>query len=132
MVAIVVHLSQARIVSSIMDTHSGLFSDSKTIRAKLQIIRLSSPDMNMFYYYKAMGWLDLRLCLVLHARIQRGNRGPEPPSSPGKPQSFRVPSKTGPDPMENHKATRPAFNGGPSSACQFKWRFAGGLKMARF
>ena len=27
---------------------------------------------------------------------------------------------TGPDPLENHKATKPAFNAGPSSACQRK------------
>ena len=38
-------------------------------------------------------------------------------------------SKTGPDPLKNHKATKPAFNVGPSSACQgnailmaFRWR----------
>ena len=28
------------------------------------------------------------------------------------------PSNIGPDPLENHKATMPAFNVGPSSACQ--------------
>ena len=27
-------------------------------------------------------------------------------------------SNTGPDPLKNHKATKPAFNIGPSSACQ--------------
>ena len=37
------------------------------------------------------------------------------------------------DPLKNHKATKRAFNVGPSSACQrtpFKWRFAGGPMMA--
>ena len=41
-------------------------------------------------------------------------------------------SNTGPDPLKNHNATKPAFNDGPSSACQcdtilmmahFKWYF---------
>ena len=34
-------------------------------------------------------------------------------------------SNTGPDPLEIHKATKPAFNVGPSSALQqmaFRWR----------
>ena len=42
-------------------------------------------------------------------------------------------SNTGPDPLKNHKATKPAFNVWPSSARQrnaFKWRFAGGQMMA--
>ena len=37
-------------------------------------------------------------------------------------------SKSGPDPLKNHKATKPAFNDGQS----FKWRFADGPMMARF
>ena len=36
---------------------------------------------------------------------------------------------TGPDPLKNHKATKPALNVGPSSArlseTPFKWCFAG-------
>ena len=49
-----------------------------------------------------------------HERIQRGwgTGGPDPP---GKSQKYRVFSNTGPDPLENHKATRPAFHDGPSS-----------------
>ena len=42
-------------------------------------------------------------------------------------------SKTGPDPLENHKATKAAFKFGPLSARQgtsFKWRLAGGPIMA--
>ena len=43
---------------------------------------------------------------------ERGGRGfgPPPPL-----KSF---SNTGPDPLKNHKATKPALNAGPSSACQ--------------
>ena len=39
----------------------------------------------------------------------------------GNSQSYRVPlSNTGPDPLENHKSTKPEFHAGPSSAkCHF-------------
>ena len=43
-------------------------------------------------------------------------------------------SKTGPDTLENHKATKPAFNVRyllPASKTPFKWLFADGLMMAR-
>ena len=51
-------------------------------------------------------------------------------------------SNTGPYPLKNHKATKPAFNVGPSSARQrnafigvpakrHKWRLGGGPIMAR-
>ena len=43
-------------------------------------------------------------------------------------------SNTGSDPLKNHKATKPTFNVGQSSApvseTPFKWRFAGGPMMA--
>ena len=39
-------------------------------------------------------------------------------------------SNTGPDHLENYKATKPVFNVGPSSTRH--WRFAGGSFMARF
>ena len=44
-------------------------------------------------------------------------------------------SNTGPDPLENHKATKPAFIVGlsqPASEIPFKCRYAGGRMMARF
>ena len=49
---------------------------------------------------------------------------------PEKSRKYRVPLQiTGPNPLKNHKATKPAFNFGPSSACQgnamlmaFRWR----------
>ena len=37
-------------------------------------------------------------------------------------------SNTGPDPLKNHKATKPAFKVRPS----FKWRFAGGPILVAF
>ena len=56
---------------------------------------------------------------------------------PEKLQNIGFLSNTGPDPLKNHKATKPAFNVGPSSA-SFEWaiigtpakRFAGGPMMA--
>ena len=72
----------------------------------------------------------------LHARIQRvGNRGSEPPPPPEKSQNTGFPSNTCPDPLKNHKVTKPVLNVGSSSASgetPFKWRFAGGTMMARF
>ena len=50
-----------------------------------------------------------------------GAGGPDPPE---KSQKYRVP-----DPLKNHKATKPAFKFGPLSARQrnaIKWRSAGG------
>ena len=44
-------------------------------------------------------------------------------------------SKIGLDPLENHKATKPAFNVGLSLARQetpFKWHFNGGLLLVLF
>ena len=45
---------------------------------------------------------------------ERG-RGSGPPPLQKKAIGFF--SNTGTDPLKNHKATKPAFNGGPSSAC---------------
>ena len=54
---------------------------------------------------------------------------------PEKSQNIGFRSNTGPDPLKNGKATKPAFNLGPSSLRQrnetpFKWRFVGGPMMA--
>ena len=56
----------------------------------------------------------------LHARIQRGDRGPGPPPPPPLKNHKNIGflSNTGPDPLKNHKTTKPAFNVGPSSARQ--------------
>ena len=76
-----------------------------------------------------------RLCLSMAAdfvpdnvRIQSGDRG-FGPTLPGKSQKYRVLCNTGPDPLTNHKGSKPAFNVGPLSARQrdaiqmaFRWR----------
>ena len=60
-----------------------------------------------------------------------GGPGPDPPPPPKKKKSQKIGflSNTGPDPLTNHKATKPAFNVWPSSAHQqndismvFRWR----------
>ena len=51
---------------------------------------------------------------MIHGRIQRGGGGgaggPEPPE---KSQNIGSLCNSGPDPLKNHKATKPAFNDGP-------------------
>ena len=64
----------------------------------------------------------------------RGGKGVWTPP-PEKSQNKGFLSNNGPDLLNNHKATKPAFNVGSSSAASktpFKWRFAGGPMMARF
>ena len=51
-----------------------------------------------------------------HGRIQRGDRGSGTPLKNQENIGFL--SKTGPDPLKNHKASKPQFNVGPSSARQ--------------
>ena len=55
-----------------------------------------------------------------HARIQRG--GDRRSSTPTRKNHKNIGflSNTGPDPLNNHKATKPAFNVGPSLARQRK------------
>ena len=54
-------------------------------------------------------------------------------------KNIGFPSKTGPDPLKNHKTTKPTFNVGPSSACQrnaikmaFRWRADDGPLLVLF
>ena len=63
----------------------------------------------------------------MHGRIQRRGQGVRTPLQNHKNMGFRC--NTGPDPLENHKATQPAFNVGTSSARQrnailmaYRWR----------
>ena len=58
----------------------------------------------------------IQMFYIEHGRIQRGAGGPDPP--PEKSQILRVSYYSGPDPLKNHKATKPEFNVGPSSAHQ--------------
>ena len=57
----------------------------------------------------------------LHVRIQRGGGGqggPDPPPPLKNHKHIGFLSNTGLNPLKNHKATKPAFNIGPSSARQ--------------
>ena len=54
--------------------------------------------------------------VLLHAQIQRGDGRSGPP--PEKSQNIGFLSNTGPDPLKNHKASKPEFNVGPSLARQ--------------
>ena len=56
---------------------------------------------------------EVRLC----ADPEREAGGPDPPP-PEISQKYRVSSNTGSDPLKMRKATKPAFNTGPSSARQ--------------
>ena len=58
---------------------------------------------------------------MIHAQTQRGTGGLDPPPPPEKIQNIGFLSNTGSDPLKKHKATKPAFNVGPSSA---SWHFA--------
>ena len=63
----------------------------------------------------------------LHVQIRRGGgQGVRTPLKNYKNIGFL--SNTGPDPLKNHKATKPTFNVEPS----FKWRFAGRPMMTQF
>ena len=53
-----------------------------------------------------------------HGRIQKGTWSPDPPPPLKNYKHIGFLSNTGPDPMKNHKATKPAFNVRPSSARQ--------------
>ena len=63
-----------------------------------------------------------------------GGQGVQTPSKNLK--AIGVLSNTGPDPLENYKATKPAVNVlghyRPVSKTPFKWHFAGGPMLTRF
>ena len=65
-----------------------------------------------FENHKAIGF-TMSICLNQRYRFPEYLSGP-----PGKSQSYRCPRSICLDPLENHKATKPAFNVGPSSARQ--------------
>ena len=71
--------------------------------------------------------------VISSADPEGGTGGPDPPLKNHKNIGFL--SNTGPDPLKNHKATKPAFNVGSSSAGQrntISMGFAGRPMMARF
>ena len=98
-----------------------LFS-SKTSR------EIGYKSLSVFFYFVIVQFLNMSLkqchektafgdpCKVRSSR--RGTGGPDPPPPPEKSQNIGFLSNTGPDPLKNHKATKTAFNVGPSSASQ--------------
>ena len=60
--------------------------------------------------------IELGEVKAYHVRIQREGQGVRPTLKNHKNIEFL--SNTCPDPLNNHKATKPAFNFGPSSARQ--------------
>ena len=51
--------------------------------------------------------------------VPEGGAGDLPPPPPLKNhKNIGFLSNTDPDPLENHKATKPAFNAGPTAACK--------------
>ena len=71
---------------------------------------------------------------MCRSRGGAGARGPDPRLKNHK--GFGFLSNTSPDPLKNHKATKPAFNVGnghwPASKTPLKWRFVAGLMIAHF
>ena len=57
-----------------------------------------------------------RFSKSVHTRIQRGTGGPDP--APENHKNIGFLSNTGTDPLKNHKAAKPVYNVGPSSARQ--------------
>ena len=56
----------------------------------------------------------INLCCTVHAPYLEGEKGVGTPLKNHKNIGFL--SNTGPEPLNIHKATKPAFNVGPSSA----------------
>ena len=81
----------------------------------------SSPETSLLYNAISS---KISSAGVIHkqVRIQRGGgggRGSRPHRTPLKNHNhIGFICNTGPDPLKNHKATKPAFNVGPSSARQ--------------
>ena len=100
---------------------------------------------NVAYYVKMNLHKKLHQSCTLDMRELKGavtrpdadpeGGGIEDPDPPEKSQKYRVPFRTVPDPLKNHKATKLDSMLGyhrDASETPFKWRFAGGPMMARF
>ena len=101
----------------------------------MNIVKSILPQIMGFWYVLLMPAIKAQASLhKLHAQIQRVEQGVWTPT-PCKITKAGFLSNTGPDSLKNHKATKPAFNGGPSSARQqtsLKWLFTGGLRWLAF
>ena len=67
------------------------------------------------YWHRLLISYNLLMNKLIHARIQRRTVGPDIPPTDHKAIGF--PCNTGPDPLKNPKATKPAYKG-PSSTRQ--------------
>ena len=63
-----------------------------------------------------------RVYFLVHARPEEGTGGPYPHPLENY-ENIGFLSNAGPDPLEKHKATKPAFNVGPSSALGIETQF---------
>ena len=84
----------------------------------------STPQLISAVLFKHIYFSDLS-----HVRIQRGGAGDPDPPPPLKNHKNIGFLGTAPDPLKNYKATKPAFNVGPTTARQrnailitFRWR----------
>ena len=80
------------------------------------------------FAYRAYSWTNKQVLHINHARIQRGGGGA------GGHKNIGFSINTGPNPLKNHNATKPAFNFKSSSARQrnaidmaFRWRADDGI-----
>ena len=67
--------------------------------------------------WRSKTWSELFSTYILHARFQIGDRGTGPPPPPlANHKNIGFLGNIVPDPLKNHKATKPAFNVGPMMA----------------
>ena len=79
-------------------------------------LRYSSENIKFIFVRNYVWYIGM-----VHACADPGGTGgpdPPPPSGLKNHKVIGFLSNTGPDPLKYHKATNPAFNVGPSSACQ--------------
>ena len=92
----------------------------KLINNKILTILLSDHLLILICVQRSSGtWGQGSVCIsIKYPWTDPEGGGPDPPPPPGKSQKYRVFSNTGPDPLENHKATKSSFHDWPLSAHQ--------------
>ena len=71
---------------------------------------------HFLFCYFVLIWIFAAHIMCVHVRIRGGTGGSDPPLKNDKAIGFL--SKTGPEPLKIHKATKPAFNAGQPLARQ--------------